>query len=100
MKKKAANRIKNIAEQLGPIKKQSWEWVPIFGWELLLCGKELTQGRVIEKDKSYEIKVPVIHSYSPEKELKRQAVKSGETGIYEVVKSEHDKRMGLKKPTN
>jgi len=98
MKKKAANRIKNIAEQLGPIKKQSWEWVPIFGWELLLCGKELTQGRKIEKDKSYELKIPVIHSYSPEKELKRQAVKSGESGIYQVVKDEHGRRMRGKKP--
>lgn len=93
MKKKAAKRIKDIAEKMGAIIKQDWEWVPITGADLLLCGRELTRGKAIDPEKTYEIKVPIYYEYSAEKELKRQASKNGEKGIYQTVLNEYNRRM-------
>lgn len=93
MKKKAAKRIREIAQKVGLITTEIFTDEPIKGWELLLSGygKDPKASQIIP-DKTYMLPVPTTIAQSSEKELKRQFHKNGEDGIYAVVRKEYDKR--------
>jgi hypothetical protein len=93
MKKKIANKLKALSENLGEIKKQVMVEVPIMGWELLLTGfGKQPIAKTIKPDSEYMLKIPEIHYFSPEKELKRQYKQNGTKGVATVVRGEINKR--------
>lgn len=96
MKKKTARKIREITEVLGEKVTVTWEWVPITGEDLLLCGHRLFHGQKIDRKLTYELKVPVYHHHSREKELKKEFQQHGQQGIYGVVRKEYDRRFNEK----
>jgi hypothetical protein len=94
MKKKHARHIRDIAEKVGEIKTETFEWVNWDGSDLLLTGlKKLPDGSPILKDGIYAIKNPVIITHSTKKQLKRSFRKEGDKGIYNTVKREYERRF-------
>lgn len=91
MKKKHARKIKDISEKLGEKKYVTYEWIPVSGEDLLLCGHKSFAGKKIEKEKMYEMKFPVFHSESFEGDLKRSFNKDRDEGLYQTVLNHHKK---------
>jgi len=98
MKKAKARKIREIAERMGSIQTHIMTEEPIKGWELLLSGYGKRPGaKKIIPDATYYLPVPTRVEHSSKKELKRQYYKNGDSGIFNVVKHEHDKRIRIKK---
>ena len=98
MKKKHANRLKQIASRMGDIETKIFTDEPIMGWELLLSGygKQPGADKIIP-NATYSLPVPTFIFQSAEKELKRNFTNNGEEGVYSVVRKEYDKRFSIKK---
>lgn len=93
MKKKIADRIKKMADEIGPKIYTTNEWIDITGEDLLLSGHKMMDGKPIEKLKVYQMLFPVIHKESLESDLKKAWYKKGEKGLQEILANEYVARV-------